>query len=736
MTISEELRIIISADNKAEGPLGKVSATLGKVGKVALGVAAGGIAAVGAGVALVASKAIPAASDLNEAINAANVVFGENADVIHEWGQSAFESAGLSQRAFETMAAQTGAMLQNYGLDAVTAADETINLAQRAADMASIFNTDVDQALTAIQAGLRGEADPLEKFGVSLSAAAVKAKAMELGLADATGELDNQAMTTARLALLYEQTDKLAGDFVNTSDQLANASRVQAARWENFMAGVGSRFLPIVQKFQGVFMDIAEKVMPLVETALDRAMPYIEGVADAIGDFIGALTAGEGANAITGLIESLAGVFGMSEEDAARLAEGFNGLIETISNIGAAVMTWITGVALPALQQFSSWFFSVAYPAIVNFAQQALPMVIAGIQQLATWVTQVAQVVFPLLAQAVQFVTEHWNIFKPIIIAVGVAILALTSPITLIIGAIVALATAWANNWGGIQEKTKAVLNFIRGLVQTVLGAIQGFWDAHGAQVLAVVQALWDGIVAAFEWFRDFFGKIFAAFRAATEGDWKTFGQKLREAWDQVWDLIRTAVERAWEFITDAVDKGIQAIIDWFVTTDWLQVGTDVVKGIANGIDAGVRWAKDAILRLARSIWSAITGFFSSQSPSQLMAGLGEDIDLGLALGVDRLSGVVSSAMTTMAQNAVAAAEAVLLTSSQALGLDVPWAPPQVSPGATNYPLPQTGWGIAPYGNQYIWNRNDIIYATSPAATAYILEQARQAEYDKITGML
>ena len=96
--------------------------------------------------------------------------------------------------------------------------------------MASVFNTSVPVALEAIQAGLRGEADPLERFGVGMSDAAVKAKAMALGPAKTEKGLTAQDKAQARVALLMDQTNKLQGDFVNMSGGLANQQPDPAGR--------------------------------------------------------------------------------------------------------------------------------------------------------------------------------------------------------------------------------------------------------------------------------------------------------------------------------------------------------------------------------------------------------------------------------------------------------------------------------------------------------------------------
>ncbi len=97
--------------------------------------------------------------------------------------------------------------------------------------------------------------------------------------------------------------------------------------------------------------------------------------------------------------------------------------------------------------------------------------------------------------------------------------------------------------------------------------------------------------------------------------------------------------------------KAIDAVIKFFTETDWRQVGIDVVVGIANGIRAGVAWAVSAIKAVANSVWDAITGFFSAKSYSRLMAGLGDDLMQGLAVGIEQNAGVPASAAASAGQH-------------------------------------------------------------------------------------
>ena len=192
--------------------------------------------------------ALKFASDLEESFNAVSVVFGEATDQIVEFGSTAATSLGLAQSEFNAAAVVLGSALQNAGFSADFAAEKTIELTTRAADMASVFNTDVDQALGAIQAALRGEIDPIERFGVGLSAVTVEAKALELGLADSKDEITAYAKTQARLALIMEQTDKVAGDFANTADSTANSLRIAKAQAIDLAAEFGEKMLPTINK--------------------------------------------------------------------------------------------------------------------------------------------------------------------------------------------------------------------------------------------------------------------------------------------------------------------------------------------------------------------------------------------------------------------------------------------------------------------------------------------------------
>ncbi|MBN1430439.1 MAG: hypothetical protein JXB07_18865 [Anaerolineae bacterium] len=367
-----DLRIRVKAKDEASGVLGAIGGGLQKLGTIAIA----GIGAVGAGVAYIASQAIPAASDLNESLNASSVVFGEAAGIIQDFGKTSAEAVGMSESAFNQLAAQTGSMLQNYGLDANEAANATIDLGKRAADMASIFNTDVSDAMTAINAAMRGEADPIERFGVSMSMAKVEAQALAMGFEKVDGQFEQAALTQARLALLMDQTSTIAGDFSNTSDQLANATRINEARWANFMGTLGKLGLPIMTTMQGILMDVGDWALPLVEGAIDDLLPKVESIAGGISTFVGALLSGQPPiDAFTTMLSDI-GLDGLASTIES-IMPGIDAFIAKAGEILGPIIGWVqNNVSLnDILVGLGVAIGTVVIPAIISVISTIAPII-------------------------------------------------------------------------------------------------------------------------------------------------------------------------------------------------------------------------------------------------------------------------------------------------------------------------------------------------------------------------
>ena len=258
---------------RAQTEAEKTSAKLTKMGAASL--AAGGVAAA----ALYST--IKPASDLAEAINVTGLTFGESAAEMEAWAAGAAEAFGQSKRQALEGASAIGGLLQNVGFLEAESADLSRQLVVLASDMGSAFNMDPAEALAALRSGLAGESEPLKRFNVFLSEAAVNAKAFELGISDGTGALSENEKAQARLAIIMEQTAKIQGDFANTADGAANSQRVLAAQMEDLKASIGQAVLPIFQEVVGALTAMAgafSSLPPGMQTVIAKAAVLTTGL--------------------------------------------------------------------------------------------------------------------------------------------------------------------------------------------------------------------------------------------------------------------------------------------------------------------------------------------------------------------------------------------------------------------------------------------------------------------------
>lgn len=298
---SRELKVEIIGDSKSlEHALGKSSQasskfgsalkTLGKASVVA-GAALGGALAVGA------VKAVKAASDLQEQVNKANVVFAENGKEVIKWSKGLATSFGLSSRAALEAAGTFGNMLVPMGFVPKKAAEMSKRMTELGGDMASFNNASIEDTLLAIRSGLAGETEPLRKYGVFLSAARVQQEALrETGKKHAQ-DLTTLEKTTASYNIILKDTKNTQGDFARSAgSSLANQIRIAQASFENLTASIGTVLLPVVIKLMDyvnttvipVLTDWGDKLIavagPAITSGLQQLGPLFQRVRDTVVD--------------------------------------------------------------------------------------------------------------------------------------------------------------------------------------------------------------------------------------------------------------------------------------------------------------------------------------------------------------------------------------------------------------------------------------------------------------------
>lgn len=190
------------------------------------------------------TMAVKNAVNLEETINKTNVVFGDAAQAVLQFGENAAKGLGMSKNEALSAAATYGNLLRATGLAADESANMSMSLVQLASDLASFNNMDPNVVLEKLRAGLTGEAEPLKVLGINMNEARIRIKAMELGLWDGVGALDAAAKAQAAYAIMLEDTKLAQGDFARTADSASNLAKTFGSEVADLSADLGTALIP------------------------------------------------------------------------------------------------------------------------------------------------------------------------------------------------------------------------------------------------------------------------------------------------------------------------------------------------------------------------------------------------------------------------------------------------------------------------------------------------------------
>lgn len=237
---------------------------------------AGAFAAVGIGSFV--KDAVNAAGSLEQSVGAISSVFGSSAKDMQKWSKTAATNVGLTANEFNELGTLIGSQLKNGGTAMEDLAPKTKELIGMGADLSSMFGGTTKDAVDALSSALKGERDPIERYGVSLNQAKIDAEAAALGFEKVDGALSSEATQAATLSLIMKQTADAHGNFAKESDTFAHKQQVMAARWGDLKTRIGEVFMPV---FAGAIGFFSEKAMPVITEVVGGMQAFGAAFGDA-----------------------------------------------------------------------------------------------------------------------------------------------------------------------------------------------------------------------------------------------------------------------------------------------------------------------------------------------------------------------------------------------------------------------------------------------------------------------
>lgn len=502
----------------------------------AVGIAAFTVAAGGA--VVVASSLINSAEALGDAQARVGAVFGAEAAGVIEDNATIANSLGLTKTAYLENVGAMGQYATNLGLSRDKAADMAMGLTELAPKLAAYTGAEADAVNDAFQKALAGKTKGLADLGIAIG--------------DIPKELEGAAKAEYIYGEILKQTGNAQAEWVNNQGDVANSMASLGASFEDVKATAGAL--------------IAEAVGPWLQT-----------VAGYASDLSAAFDAG-GLDAVAAKLDELTGldVSGWLEEARDRWDELKVAAKDFYDNQLVPFGEFLTGTVGPAILSLGKFMIDhkgIIIAVAVAYGALKTAMAINKAVETAAASIKAAQAAWTAYRAGTQGATLATTSF-------GTALKLALGPIGWIVVAVGALYVAWKTNFGGIQEKTAAVVDWLKG-------------------VPATLAAGWNVI----------------------KGNLAQFGADFKAAFVTVGEYAKTAVK-------------VLLAIFFPLPLLFTKSGRDMVMGLWNGLkaqwDAMVNWVKGA----AKRVVDSVKGVLKIQSPSRVFYDIGRWIMEGWSLGL------------------------------------------------------------------------------------------------------
>lgn len=374
----------------------------------------------------------------------------------------------------------------------------------------------------------------------------------------------------AQVLILKELQTEFGGSAKAAGDTFAGQMTRAKTAIGNVAEGIGLALMPGIQKLLDKFLEF---------------MPRIEEFAAKIGTVISTfIEFGAGSDQAKGALSALFGP---------EMGAQVQGILVTVSDFFGKIKDFVTGTLVPFIVEHAPAIKGILIAIGAALAAAAIVSTIMGI--------------------------------------VG-AVTALANPITLVIAVIGLLVAAWTNNWGGIQDKVKAVWAVLEPIFQVVVSwlkdkigmAIQGLKILWETVLYPALQKVWEfidkNIIPIFKVIAHIIGTVVEIAIKIIVIQIKVFIAILQKVWEFIQDHILPIFEKVRAFLVEKLGP----VFEW--------LNEKIIQPLVKVFVTGLKNALDWFLGILEKIKTFLAGF---KLPDWLTPGSPTPFELGL-VGINK----------------------------------------------------------------------------------------------------
>lgn len=497
-----------------------------------------------------------ASSEYNKLMASQQAVF-DNAN-------KAYETAGLSANAYmETVTSFSASLLQSLGGDTQKAASVADQAIIDMADNANKMGTSMDMIQNAYQGFAKQNYTMLDNL--KLGYGGTKEEMQRL-LKDA-GKLANTKFDISSYADIIEAIHVIQNDMGITgttaneaATTISGSAASMKAAWGNMLVSLttgGDNFNKSIDALVQTTTTFARNVLPAVTGALSGVGHLIESLAPMI------------AQELPGLVATvLPSLVNAAQSLVSGLITGISSNIPQLAQVATQVFTAFANFILQSVPEI----LLVGLDLIVGLAQgltQGLPQIIQqGVQSIVNFCNGITSRIPTIITTAIQLIqTLVQGIAQnlPQIIQAGVTMVG-----SLLQGIVSMLPSI-------LQSALQLIMSLAQGLIQNLPLILQ-----TGVQL---IQSLIQGIVSMLPMIIQ---SAIQLIISLVQGLIQNLPMIIQSAVQIVVALAAGLIQAIPQLVA-AIPQLIAAIVDTIMSTNWLQVGWDIVKGIGKGLLDGIK---------------------------------------------------------------------------------------------------------------------------------------------------
>lgn len=536
-----------------------------------------GLKSMGAALVNVGKQAIESYADYEQLVGGVETLFGAGGQSLEEYAKSIGKSVKDAESEYNNLMTAQNNMIENannaYKTAGMSANEYMSNVTGFSASLISSLDGDTVKAAAAADRAMTDISDNANKMGTDMQSIVDTYQSLARGN--------------------YQMLDNLKLGYGGTKSEMermiADANAVKKANGEMANLSVDSfadvtEAIHIIQNEMGITGTTSKEASTTIQGSIGMMKSswqnLLTGMADETMDFD---------QLITNFIDSIKAV---AENLIPRIKVVMNGIINLVASL---------------------------LPNIPPLLQDILPDLISGVKDLATGLTKILPDVIDILI----------NQLLPLLVTSIIELLPtlLSTLIEVTIGII-----------NGISEMLPQIVNAIMEVLPLLISILTSgetigqLLDAAITLLMAIVEAIPTIVNALYGAMPDIINQIISSLISALP-------QIINGAITLFMGIVQ-AIPKMLPTLISYLPRVIKAIFDALTSPASInslkQAGSDLIKGLWNGISDMAGWIGEKIRGFGSGVLNSLKSFFGIASPSKVMRDqVGKNIALGIIKGVD-----------------------------------------------------------------------------------------------------